>query len=158
MISPALVMWTNEIYHHRARVYREGFRHCALFIWSKDGWYGREYIPGRGEVIHPRVADADDNLLVMLGGNHEPSSTELDKELVKRRTNVLPTEMRHPRYQPFITWYRKRAVCHVMHYLGIKPRSVQTPYDLFNFLSPVEKSPKKSSKIVAVTSLFVPTK
>lgn len=157
MTQSAIIMWTNDVYHPRAYTYREGFRHCLLFIHTKDGWYGREFRPGQGEIIYPRVAEADDDLLAKLGGNHEPAAVDLDPDLAKRRANVLPAEIK-TNYQWRWAWYRKRSVFHVMHHLGIKPRAVRKPYDLFKFLSPVEESPKRTRKVAIVVSPFVPAK
>lgn len=153
MTTPAIVMWTNEVFHPRANVYREGYRHCMAFVWSADGWYGREFRPGAGETIYPRVAEADDDLLTMLGGN----SPRLDQDLSRRRANVLPATIQ-PLHQFRWCWYRKRCVFHVMHHLGIKSRSIRRPFHLFEYLSPAEETPKKTSKVALVASPFVPVK
>lgn len=157
MIFPAVVMWTNDCFHPRAHTYREGFRHCMVFIWTKDGWYGREFKPGQGEIIYPRVADAEVNLMMMLGGNHEPSSVDIDPEIAKRRANVLPTEVT-PRYQWRYCWYRKRSVHHVKWVLGLNAPHIRRPYQLYKMLSPAEKTPKKAHPIAAATSLLMPVK
>lgn len=153
MTKPAIVMCTNEAFHPRANAYREGFRHVMLFVWSADGWYGREFRPGAGEIIYPRVAEADDDLLTMLGGN----DPRLDQALARRRANVVATEIRYL-YQWRWTWYRKLPTAYVKHHLGLKAPAVRRPYHLFKHLEPAEETPKKTSKIVAVTSSFTPVK
>lgn len=155
MVSPAVVMWTNDVFHPRAWTYREGFRHCMVYIWSKDGWYGREFRPGQGEIIYPRVAEPDANLLLMLGGNHEPAAVDLDPDIAKRRANVLPAEVR-VRHQRFFVWYRKKPVYHVKHYLGLRLPHIKKPEHLFNHLSPTEKSPKKPHPVTDITQAFIP--
>lgn len=156
-IFPAVVMWTNDCFHPRAYTYREGFRHCMVFVWTKDGWYGREFRPGQGEIIYPNVADPESNLMTMLGGNHEPSSVELDPEIAKRRANVLPTEVKLL-HQWRYSWYRKRAVYHVKWVLGIKAPQITRPFHLHQMLSPTEKTPKKARPVAAVASLIIPAK
>jgi len=153
MTTPALVMCTNEAFHPRANAYREGFRHVMLFVWTADGWYGREFRPGAGEIIYPRVAEADDDLLTMLGGN----DPRLDQELARRRANIVATEIRY-RYQWRWTWYRKLPVYFVKHHLGLKAPAVKRPYHLFKMLEPTEETPKKARPVVATAQLIMPVK
>lgn len=151
-MTAAVVLWTNEVFHPRANLYREGYRHCMVFIHSSDGWYGREYRPGAGEIIYPRVAEPDQDLLAMFAGN----SPMLDRDLSRRRANVIETVI-NTRYQWRWVVYRKRCVYHVKHVLGIKARKVRRPYHLWEHLQP-EPAKKKTSVVQAVASPFVPAK
>jgi len=153
MTTPAIVMCTNEVFHPRANAYREGFRHVMLFVWTADGWFGREFRPGAGEIIYPRVAEADDDLLTMLSGN----DPRLEPKLARRRANVVATET-HYRYQWRWSWYRKLPTPYAKHYLGLKAPAVKRPYHLFKHLEPTEETPKKARPVVAVTSLVIPAK
>lgn len=137
MSTPGIVMWTNEVFHPRARFFKEGFRHCMLFVYTAEGWYGREWRTGHGEVISPRVAEADDDLLWMLQG-HNP---RLAREFEKRCTKVVQVEIKHLDQWRWVH-HRKRAVFYVKHHIGLRAPHIVKPYGLFLHLSPDEKSPK----------------
>ena len=152
-MTRAILMCTNEVFHPRAHAYREGFRHCMLFVWTADGWFGREYRPGAGEIIYPRVAEADDDLLAMLGGN----DPRIDKDISRRRAHVVETVIKY-RYQWRWAWYRKLPTPYCKHHLGIRNAAVKRPRHLFELLSPAEKDPKKAKPVVAVAQNFIPVK
>lgn len=152
-MTTAVVMFTNEAFHPRANLYREGYRHCLVFVHSADGWYGREFRPGAGEEIYPRVAEPDQDLLLMFQGN----SPMLDSKLARRRSNVVQTEIIR-RDQWRYAWYRKRSVYFVKWVIGVQARQIRRPYQLFQMLSPVEETPKKVRPVVATAQLIIPAK
>lgn len=149
----AVVLFSNECFHPRAYTYREGYRHVMLFVWTVDGWYAREYRPGAGEMIYPRVAEADDDLLTMLSS----SDPRLDRDISKRRSHVVETEIR-PLYQWRWAWYRKLPTLYVKHHLGIRNSTIKRPYHLFKYLSPTEQDPKKLKPVAAIGQHLAPVK